>query len=106
MASTPFLMQATKRMREEPAIVKGERAGPETADRAAAIVVGYGRWPERCPDAERQRHFGDHDRHRHRNDRSLLGAEARVWLGDGASTCCVLPGTRATMILFCMDGIN
>jgi CPA2 family monovalent cation:H+ antiporter-2/glutathione-regulated potassium-efflux system protein KefB len=44
MATTPFLMKATRKMREEPVKAGGERAGPEDADRATAIVVGYGRF--------------------------------------------------------------
>ena len=42
MATTPFLMMATHRMREEP-IKKQERDGP-TNDGANAIIVGYGRF--------------------------------------------------------------
>jgi CPA2 family monovalent cation:H+ antiporter-2/glutathione-regulated potassium-efflux system protein KefB len=42
MASTPFLMSATRRFREEP-IVAQERDGP-TADGANAVIVGYGRF--------------------------------------------------------------
>ena len=42
MATTPFLMMATRRIREEP-IVAGEREGPK-ADGANAVIVGYGRF--------------------------------------------------------------
>lgn len=42
MATTPFLMMATRRFREEP-VVSGERDGPQ-ADGANAIIVGYGRF--------------------------------------------------------------
>ncbi|MFL0413233.1 cation:proton antiporter [uncultured Sphingomonas sp.] len=42
MATTPFLMSATRRFREEP-IVKEERDGP-MADGANALIVGYGRF--------------------------------------------------------------
>ena len=42
MATTPFLMMATRRLREAP-IVAEERDGP-TADGANAIIVGYGRF--------------------------------------------------------------
>lgn len=42
MATTPFLMSATRRFREEP-IVKQERDGPK-ADGANALIVGYGRF--------------------------------------------------------------
>jgi glutathione-regulated potassium-efflux system protein KefB len=42
MATTPFLMMITQRIREEP-IVAGERDGPK-ADGANALIVGYGRF--------------------------------------------------------------
>lgn len=43
MATTPFLMMATRRFREQPDVVQGEREGPQ-ADGANAIIVGYGRF--------------------------------------------------------------
>jgi len=43
MATTPFLMIVTRRIRREPAGAGGERPGP-TADGASALVVGYGRF--------------------------------------------------------------
>ena len=42
MATTPFLMMATRRIRREPAAAE-EREGPR-ADGASALVVGYGRF--------------------------------------------------------------
>jgi glutathione-regulated potassium-efflux system protein KefB len=42
MATTPFLMMITQRIREEP-IIAGERDGPK-ADGANALIVGYGRF--------------------------------------------------------------
>ena len=45
MASTPFLMMATKRLRREPDRQRHEvREGPAEADAASALVVGYGRF--------------------------------------------------------------
>ena len=44
MATTPFLMGATRRIREEPVITRGgQREGPVT-DGANALIVGYGRF--------------------------------------------------------------
>lgn len=43
MASTPFLMKLTRRIREAPAIRGEEREGP-SPDGASALVVGYGRF--------------------------------------------------------------
>jgi CPA2 family monovalent cation:H+ antiporter-2/glutathione-regulated potassium-efflux system protein KefB len=42
MATTPFLMRVTQRIRTEP-IVQGERDGP-ASDGANALIVGYGRF--------------------------------------------------------------
>ncbi|MFN3520582.1 MAG: NAD-binding protein, partial [Sphingomonas sp.] len=42
MATTPFLMSATRRLREAP-IIAEEREGPK-AEGANAIIVGYGRF--------------------------------------------------------------
>ena len=42
MATTPFLMSATRKLREAP-IVKQDREGPK-ADGANALIVGYGRF--------------------------------------------------------------
>ncbi|MGC1271310.1 MAG: cation:proton antiporter [Croceibacterium sp.] len=45
MASTPFLMMATKHLRREPDRQRHEvREGPAEADNASALVVGYGRF--------------------------------------------------------------
>jgi CPA2 family monovalent cation:H+ antiporter-2/glutathione-regulated potassium-efflux system protein KefB len=43
MATTPFLMMATRRIRAEPVADQGERQGP-VADGARALIVGYGRF--------------------------------------------------------------
>ncbi len=43
MATTPFLMDITRRFRAEPIAAGGDRDGP-TADGSNAIIVGYGRF--------------------------------------------------------------
>lgn len=43
MATTPFLMMATRRFRAEAEDAKGEREGP-SQDGAGALIVGYGRF--------------------------------------------------------------
>ncbi len=43
MATTPFLMIATRRLREQPMTVEQEREGPQP-DGANALIVGYGRF--------------------------------------------------------------
>ncbi|MBB5697452.1 cation:proton antiporter [Sphingomonas yantingensis] len=44
MATTPFLMMATRRFRTDPAAGDGEGLEPPRHDGASAIVVGYGRF--------------------------------------------------------------
>ena len=68
MATTPFLMMATTRLRAEP-VGKEERDGP-VADGSNAIIVGYGRFGQTVgADADRPGHRRHPDRHRHRDDR-------------------------------------
>lgn len=43
MATTPFLMMATRRLREQPVTEAEEREGPQD-DGANALIVGYGRF--------------------------------------------------------------
>lgn len=43
MATTPFLMSATRRFRQQPIVKDQERDGP-TTDGANALIVGYGRF--------------------------------------------------------------
>jgi glutathione-regulated potassium-efflux system protein KefB len=43
MATTPFLMAVTKRLRTEPVVAGGDREGPRS-DGANALIVGYGRF--------------------------------------------------------------
>jgi CPA2 family monovalent cation:H+ antiporter-2/glutathione-regulated potassium-efflux system protein KefB len=43
MATTPFLMAITKRLRTEPVVDGGDREGPRS-DGANALIVGYGRF--------------------------------------------------------------
>jgi len=43
MATTPFLMALTKRLRTEPIVATGDREGPRS-DGANALIVGYGRF--------------------------------------------------------------
>ncbi|MDB5695738.1 MAG: sodium:proton exchanger [Sphingomonas bacterium] len=43
MATTPFLMSWTRRIRQQPLAARGERDGP-VSDGANALIVGYGRF--------------------------------------------------------------
>jgi glutathione-regulated potassium-efflux system protein KefB len=44
MATTPFLMALGKRFRDKAPVARADLDGPERADKASAIVVGYGRF--------------------------------------------------------------
>ncbi|WP_172340869.1 cation:proton antiporter [Novosphingobium sp. SG751A] len=107
MATTPFLMKATKRMREEPAMALGERAGPENADRAAAIVVGYGRFGQ---SVAQMLNASDISVTMIDTDIEMIDIAssfgAKVYFGDGTRLDLLrLAGAEdASMILFCMDG--
>ncbi len=107
MATTPFLMMATKRIRREP-VVQEEREGPRT-DGASALVVGYGRFgqtvaqmlitsniPVTLIDTDTEMidvagNFG-----------------AKVYFGDGTRIDLLRQAGagEASMILFCLDGDN
>jgi voltage-gated potassium channel Kch len=107
MAATPFLMKATKRMREEPALAQGERAGPENADRATAIVVGYGRFGQ---SVAQMLNASDISVTMIDTDIEMIDVAssfgAKVYFGDGTRLDLLrLAGAdEASMILFCMDG--
>lgn len=105
MATTPFLMMATYRIRKEPKI-REEREGPR-ADGANALVVGYGRFgqtvaqmllaagiPVTLIDTDTEmidvaREFG-----------------ANVYFGDGTRLDLLRQAgaAEAELILFCLDG--
>jgi CPA2 family monovalent cation:H+ antiporter-2/glutathione-regulated potassium-efflux system protein KefB len=107
MATTPFLMGATKRIREEPKGLVQERAGPDGAQRASALVVGYGRFgqtvaqtliaagiPVTLVDTDVElidlaEEFG-----------------AKVYFGDGTRLDLLRQAgaAEAQLILFCIDG--
>ncbi|NJR77162.1 cation:proton antiporter [Sphingomonas corticis] len=105
MATTPFLMMATRRLREAP-VVEAERDGPK-ADGANALIVGYGRFgqtvgqmllasdvPVTLIDTDIEmidiaREFG-----------------AKVYYGDGTRLELLRQAgaAEAELILFCIDG--
>lgn len=106
MATTPFLMMATKRFREEPEGPAGEREGPRD-DGANALIVGYGRFgqtvaqmliasdvPVTLIDTDIEmidvaRDFG-----------------AKVYFGDGTRMDVLRQAgaAEAELIMFCIDG--
>lgn len=106
MATTPFLMMATRRFREAPIEAPGERDGPE-ADGANALVVGYGRFGQTV--AQMLMASGvpvtliDRD-----IDMIDVAAEfgAKVYFGDGTRLDLLRQAgaAEAELILFCIDG--
>lgn len=106
MASTPFLMAATKRIREEPVSASGERDAP-VSNGANAIVVGYGRFGQTvaqmliASDIPVTLIDTDIEMIDIAND---FGA--KVYFGDGTRLDLLRQAgaKEADLILFCMDG--
>jgi glutathione-regulated potassium-efflux system protein KefB len=106
MASTPFLMSATKRFRQQPIAKNQERDGPKT-DGANAIIVGYGRFGQTV--AQMLIAEGvpvtliDTD-----IEMIDIASEfgAKVYYGDGTRLDLLRQAgaAEAELLLFCMDG--
>jgi len=106
MATTPFLMAATKRFREEPIAKDEPRDGP-TADGANAIIVGYGRFGQTVGQMLLAQDIPvtliDTD-----IEMIDIAGEfgAKVYYGDGTRIDLLRQAgaAEAELILFCMDG--
>ncbi|MFM5952896.1 MAG: cation:proton antiporter [Novosphingobium sp.] len=106
MVSTPFLMMATRRLREAPQSKKEERAGP-SQDGAQAIIVGYGRFGQAVSQvllaAEIEVTLID-------TDIEMIDAAggfgAKVYFGDGTRIDMLRQAgaAEARLIAFCIDG--
>ena len=107
MALTPFLMRATRRLRAEPDRPPEERDGPDGAEKAMALVVGYGRFGQTVAQtliaARIPVTLVD-------TDVELIDAAqdfgAQVFFGDGTRLDLLRQAgaDRAQLILFCLDG--
>ena len=105
MVTTPFLMMATRRIRETPQGKAQEREGPR-ADGSSAIVVGYGRFGQTVAQmlnaAEIAVTLID-------TDIAMIDAArnfgAQVWFGDGTRLDMLRQagGSDAQVIAFCID---
>lgn len=105
MVTTPFLMMATRRIRELPAL-KEEREGPQE-DGATALIVGYGRFGQTVAQvliaADVEVTLID-------TDIEMIdiasGFGAKVYFGDGTRIDMLRQaGARdAALIVFCIDG--
>lgn len=106
MATTPFLMAATRGLREEPARKAEEREGPNAAG-ANAIIIGYGRFGQTV--AQMLMASGipvtliDKD-----IEMIDVAGEfgAKVYFGDGTRVDLLRQAgaADAELIMFCMDG--
>ncbi len=106
MATTPFLMMATRRFREAPAGPDEEREGP-SGDRTGALIVGYGRFGQTVGQMMLASGI----------DVTLIDTDvemidvagkfgAKVYFGDGTRIDMLRQAgaAEAEMILFCLDG--
>jgi CPA2 family monovalent cation:H+ antiporter-2/glutathione-regulated potassium-efflux system protein KefB len=110
MASTPFLMKATRRFREAPASAAPEREGPQSpaeGDCANALIVGYGRFGQTVGQMMLAGGIAVTliDR-----DVTLIDNAAtfgaKVYFGDGTRLDVLRQAgaDSAELILFCLDG--
>jgi len=106
MATTPFLMMATRKFREEPAPPLGEREGP-SADGANAIIVGYGRFGQTVGQIL---NAADIEVTLIDSDIEMIDVAgdfgAKVYFGDGTRLDLLRQAgaDEAELILFCIDG--
>ena len=106
MATTPFLMMATRRFRQQPLTADGEREGPQV-DGANALIVGYGRFGQTVAQMLIAQGIPvtliD-------NDIEMIdvaaGFGAKVYYGDGTRLDLLrrAGAAEAELILFCIDG--
>lgn len=107
MATTPFLMALTKPLRREPVKPQGERDGPQSADQATAIIVGYGRFGQTVA---QMLLASDISVTLIDTDIEMIdiadGFGAKVYFGDGTRLDLLRQAGAddAALILFCMDG--
>ena len=106
MASTPFLMMLTKRLREEPVRDQGEREAPHDQT-ANALVVGYGRFGQTV--AQTLTAGGIPVTLVDSDVEMIDVAEqfgAKVYFGDGTRLDLLRQAgaAEAELILFCLDG--
>ncbi len=105
MASTPFLMMATQRLRSEP-ISKEVRGGP-VADGSNAIVVGYGRFGQTVAQMLNTQGIAVTLVDRDIEMIDVAGSfGAKVYYGDGTRLDLLRQSgaADAELILFCIDG--
>jgi Kef-type K+ transport system membrane component KefB/voltage-gated potassium channel Kch len=106
MATTPFLMAATRRLREMPVLKQEDREGPSD-DGANAIVVGYGRFGQTVA---QMLIASDIPVTLIDSDIEMIDVAgefgAKVYFGDGTRLDLLRQAgaAEAELILFCIDG--
>ena len=106
MATTPFLMSATKRFRSEPLARQEERDGPKV-DGANALIVGYGRFGQTVA---QMLHAEDVPVTLIDTDIEMIDIAsefgAKVYYGDGTRLDLLRQAgaAEAELICFCIDG--
>lgn len=108
MASTPFLMAATRRLRREDAAQEatGERDGP-LADGASAIVIGYGRFGQTVSQMMLASGVSVTLIDRNVGQIDMAGEfGSKVYFGDGTRLDVLRQAgaAQADAILYCVDG--
>lgn len=105
MATTPFLMMATRNLRAEPVIAE-EREGPR-ADGANAIIVGYGRFGQTVAQMLMAQGISVTLIDRDVEMIDIAGSfGAKVYFGDGTRLDLLRQAgaADAELIMFCLDG--
>ena len=106
MATTPFLMMISRRFRGSPAKMRTDLEGPEAADGAQAIVIGYGRFGQTVAQILRIQKFAVTliDSKPEQIDVSASFA-IKVYYGDGTRIDLLRQAgaAEAQLILFCHD---
>ncbi|MEI5687040.1 cation:proton antiporter domain-containing protein [Sphingomonas kyungheensis] len=106
MATTPFLMGATRRFREEPVVKDQARDGPK-AEGANAIIVGYGRFGQTVGQMLLAQKIPVTLIDRDIEMIDIAGEfGAKVYYGDGTRLDLLRQAgaAEAELILFCVDG--
>jgi len=105
MATTPFLMMATRNLRAEPDADQGERDGP-SADGSNAIIVGYGRFGQTVAQMLMAQGIPVTLIDRDVEMIDVAGSfGAKVYFGDGTRLDLLRQAgaAEAELILFCLD---
>ena len=106
MATTPFLMMATRNIREQPVLKGEEREGP-SGDGANALIVGYGRFGQTVAQILMA---SDIPVTLIDTDIEMIDVAAdfgaKVYFGDGTRLDLLRQAgaAEAELIMFCMDG--